>query len=230
MKPAKKQRGKGENFTLIELLVVIAIIAILAGMLLPALNKAKEKGKMTFCLSNNRQIGIALISYLHDTNGILANSSFLSYTDSIYTRLRGYAGLSDSGNTVPKSIFQCPSGRPCSSFPFLTPNTSGAESFLYHYGFNNWAGYTDASFKARSIWRLKYQILFSAEMPGKYTFWDATWETMNSTKHRGKDFVRFHLGSGIVLWCDGRAEARKYLTKNICMPDWYQNDHTIVSQ
>ena len=33
-----------------------------------------------------------------------------------------------------------------------------------------------------------------------------------------------------ILWCDGRAEARKYLTKNICMPDWYQNDHTIVSQ
>ena len=70
--------SKKRFFTLIELLITIAIIAILAGMLLPALNKARENARKATCSGNTKQIGVAAAMYRSDFDDYVATGAILT--------------------------------------------------------------------------------------------------------------------------------------------------------
>jgi prepilin-type N-terminal cleavage/methylation domain-containing protein/prepilin-type processing-associated H-X9-DG protein len=85
-----KKSRPGLGFTLIELLVVIAIIAILAAMLLPALSKAKDRALAASCLSNEKQIALAIIMYAGDASDLFPSTPY-HWVAGPYVNSRGLA-------------------------------------------------------------------------------------------------------------------------------------------
>jgi len=145
-----ERRKRRTGFTLIELLVVVAIIAILAAMLLPALSQAREKARQAKCISNLKQIGVALRLYTDDWGGYFPKET-ATWTDGgqiYWCGLLGYLGYlptysgiraSYAGNKYRDNrVFRCPSVRSMNQWTDYGINvkTDGKKEKLFSHSSN----------------------------------------------------------------------------------------------
>lgn len=137
--------SQGKSFTLVEMLVVISIICVLAGMLLPALNKAVASGRAAACLNNLRQLGTGFTMYADSGDGRYPFS--IDNSNAIWvTKLCPYLGMTWNGGQVSRGeqgVFNCPEN---SRQLFITSTGPTIDETRASYGINGYA--TQAFFEA----------------------------------------------------------------------------------
>lgn len=211
------------SFTLIELLVVIAIIAILAGMLLPALNRARDAAKKSACINNEKQINLSINQYTQDNSDRLPAYDWIGGQ---WQKLKAYLDMGDDGThngdlyykSHRTAIMICPASAPSAAASRQWKGGGTPTLFITNYSV---AGSNDNSVNQK----------------GRNVPWYASYATPNNTRMLGsmdsravlfgeQDWVYYADGYGGRARVDWIAPYKTNETRDALSPGYMHNDTT----
>lgn len=224
--PFSFQKHANSAFTLVELLVVISIIGLLMGLLLPAMNRARAQAHRVVCLSNMRQIGIALQGYTSDNGDRLPPSSCHTADPNLYW-LRVLTRY-----TRETLLFRCPADKTKLFIDWNIPvdnqpKTARWSSFALNALLDPLCPFNNGRYNYVTAIRHPQSCIFTLESPMSWLNYDHAhpeqWESTEQAKGQ-VDWNR-HKNCSNYLFVDGHAENLKieqtwdYPTINFWLPE-----------